>query len=152
MDKAKLVETLNRAIGLELAGLLQYNQYSHVLLGEERKVWGGFFTDAANEALSHARKFASRVVALGGVPCVEPEAIKQTTVLGEMLRNSLDHERRAVAVYEEALAIAQDSVAYRNLIEEQIEMETEDVEELEKYLNQVTKLAAGSHKRVSKTA
>lgn len=152
MDKAKLVEKLNQAIGLELAGLLQYNQYAQVLLGQDRKVWSGFFTDAADEALTHVRKFASRVVALGGVPCVEPEAIKQTNALNEMLANSLEHERRALATYEEALILAQNSTAYRNLIEEQIQLETDDVEELEKFLNQVTKVSSGTTKRVSKSA
>jgi bacterioferritin len=142
MDKPKLIEKLNQAISLELCGLLQYNQYSHVLTGPERRVWHEFFEDATTEALSHAKTFAKKVVALGGVPTVEPEAVKQTRDLHEMLTNSLALERRAVAIYTEALALCDDNPAYRNLLEEQIQTETDDVEELEKYLNQVPKAAA----------
>jgi len=39
MDKAKVIDKLNEAIGLELGAMLQYNQYAHVLLGTERPVW-----------------------------------------------------------------------------------------------------------------
>jgi bacterioferritin len=153
MDKAKLVAKLNQAIALELCGLLQYNQYSHVLMGPDRKVWRDFFKEASDEALGHARKFAQRVVALGGVPSVEPDAVKQASDAMEMLRNSLDVERRAVEIYTEALAMCEDNPAYRNILEEQIQMETEDVEELEKYLDQVQKVGmATSGKRATKTA
>src|SRR5688572_27808085 len=72
MDKPKLIDKLNQAVSLELGALLQYNQYSHVLAGPERRVWHEFFEGNAKEAFDHARKFASRVVALGGVPSVEP--------------------------------------------------------------------------------
>ena len=151
MDKPALIDKLNEAISLELGALLQYNQYHHVLLGEPRKIWAGFFEEQSEEALSHAKKFASRVVALGGTPSCEPDAVKQTTDVMEMLNNSLQVERRAVKLYTEALALCDDSAAYRNLLEDQIQAETEDVEELEKYLNQVQKTAKGKGKGASRT-
>lgn len=148
MDKPKLIEKLNEAIALELGALLQYNQYSQVITGRERLVWSDWLKEAADEALDHARRFASRVVALGGTPTVNPEPVKQTTDLQEMLQNSLDIERRAVQVYTEALALCEDHAGYRNLLEDQIDEETQDVEELEKLLDQVqpAQQAAG-HKR-----
>jgi len=153
MDKPNLIAKLNEAIGLELAALLQYNQYSHVLLGRDRMVWEDFFSDTADEALKHARKFASRVVSLGGTPCVEPAEVKQTNDLTEMLENSLAIERRAVQVYTEALEFCGNSVAYRNMLEDQIQDESEDVEELEKYLNKVQKVGeARPSVRKSKSA
>lgn len=152
MDKPKLIQKLNQAIALELGALLQYNQYAQVILGPERRVWHEFFEETATEAFSHARLFGKRVVALGGVPTVEPEPVRQTNDLTEMLTNSLDVERRAVQIYTEALALCEDNPAYRNLLEEQISTETEDVEELEKYLNQVRKSASGAEpKRAGKT-
>jgi bacterioferritin len=133
--------------------VLQYNQYAQVLLGPERRVWHEWFEETSDEALSHARTFGKRVVALGGVPSVEPEPVRQAGTLTEMLTNSLDLERRAVQVYTEALALCEDNAAYRNLLEEQISTETEDVEELEKYLNQVSRAAsAAPARRAGKTA
>lgn len=152
MDKTLVVEKLNQAICLELGGLLQYNQYSQVLMGQDRMVWEDFFRDAADESLAHARKFASKVTALGGVPAVEPEPVRQTSDLHEMLVNSLDHEWRAVETYTQALELCQGNPAYRNLLEDQIEKETEDCEELEKYLNQVAKVGAGTQRRIVRPA
>ncbi|MCE9589947.1 MAG: ferritin [Planctomycetes bacterium] len=152
MDKAKVIDKLNQAVTLELTGLLQYNQYAQVLVGQDRKVWEGFFKDNSDEALAHARKFASRVVSLGGVPSTETHPIKPATMLHEMLEHSLEHERHAITVYEEALTLCQDNTAYRNLLEDQIQTETDDAEELEKFLGQVIRLAGHHHRRMSKTA
>jgi bacterioferritin len=152
MDKAKLINKFNQAIALELGAMLQYNQYAQVLLGPDRKIWHDFLKETSDEALGHARLFGAKVVALGGVPSVEPEPVKQTNDLKEMLTNSLELERRAVAVYTEALSFCEDNPAYRNLLEDQILAETEDVEELEKFLNQVSKVSAGrTGKRVGRT-
>ncbi len=154
MDKPKLIEKLNRAISLELGALMQYNQYSQVIMGRERRGRHEFFEETSKESYVHARKFGKRVVALGGVPSVEPEPVKQTEDLTEMLTNSLDVERRAVEIYTEALHACEDNPAYRNILEEQVQIETEDVEELEKYLGQVQKSVTSAHpaKRVTRTA
>ncbi len=152
MDKVRLIEKLNEAISLELGALLQYNQYSHVITGPERRIWAEFFEETAEEAFKHAKKFASRVVALGGTPAVEPAPVKQTTDLQEMLANSLEVERRAVKVYTEALSFCEDNPAYRNILEEQISDEQTDVEELEKYLNQIQRATSSSSQRKSEIA
>lgn len=153
MDKPKLIEKLNEAISLELGAVLQYNQYAQVLLGPERRIWRDFFEDTSDEAMKHARKFGERVVALGGTPSIEPDAVKQTNDLMEMLENSLAVERRAVQVYTEALSFCEDNPAYRNLLEEQINDEQDDVEELEMFLKKVQKVAvAPQSRRAGKTA
>lgn len=153
MDKPQLIEKLNEAISLELGALIQYHHYSQVITGQERRIWHEFFEETSEEAFGHAKKFASRVVALGGTPATEPIPTKQTTDLHEMLTNSLEVERNAVRIYTEALALCEDSPAYRNLLEEQIYDEQTDVEELEKYLNQIEKVATASpQKRQAKSA
>ena len=153
MDKPALIDKLNEAIALELGALIQYNQYSHVLLGTDRRIWAEFFEEQSDEALTHARRFASRVVALGGTPTCEPEPVKQTNDATEMLRNALEVERRAVKVYTEALDHCEDHAGYRNVLEDQIDEETQDVEELEKFLNEIEKVeTAGKGKAKGKSA
>lgn len=148
MDKARVIDRLNEAISLELTGLLQYNQYSMVLTGVDRKIWHDFFKHAADESLEHARKFAAKVTALGGVPSVEPGMVHETSILQEMLQNSLDHERHAVDIYTMALDLCADNPAYRNLLEDQVTQETDDVEELEKFLGQVHRVPSHrTHRR-----
>ncbi len=150
MDKARLIDKLNEAIALELCGVLQYNQYAQVLLGQDRKIWKSVFTDSSDESLGHARLFAERVVALGGHPTCEPTAVKQTTDVKEMLRNAVDHEKRAVAVYKEALDAAEGNVAYCNILEDQIDEETRDYEEFLLYLGEVDKASGAGGASASK--
>jgi bacterioferritin len=154
MDKAKVVQKFNEAISLELCALLQYNHNSQVLMGPDKRIWHELFEDMAKHGLEHARKFGERVVALGGNPTVQPASVTQATTAQEMLRNALDLEKRLVQVYTEALELAKDSPAYRNMLEEQIFDEVVDVEELEKYLGQVQKVAeaAPGARRQGKTA
>lgn len=137
MDKTKVISKLNEAISLELGALLQYNQYAHVVSGLERAVWHEFFEETAVEAFGHAKKFAAKVVSLGGVPTVEPMAVKQTNDLMKMLENSLEVERKAVQIYTEARELAEGNYAYCTLLEDQILDESNDVEELEKFLGKI---------------
>lgn len=143
MNIPDLISKLNEAISLELGATLQYNQYSQVILGLERRVWREFFESQSDLALAHARRMSAKVVALGGTPAWQPEPVTETWDLTEMLQNSLALERRAVTLYTEALATAGDNAGYRSLLEEQIQEEMAGVEELEKYLHDLQPEPAG---------
>jgi len=152
MNKPEVIQKLNRAIALELAGVIQYNQYSAVLMGPDRRVWHELFEDMSKGALKHARTFAIRVVALGGTPTIEHAPVKQATDITTMLNNALELERSLVQAYSETLELAKDSPGYRNLLEDIIWHEQEEVEELEIFLNKVQKSAAADAKRAGKAA
>ncbi len=153
MDTQAVIDQFNVCLKMEYAAVVQYHQHSYLLRGLDRVQYLEFFEEAGQEALGHAKLLGSKIVSLGGVPTVEPEPVRQTNDLTEMLSNSLEVERRAVQIYTEALALCEDNPAYRNLLEEQISTETEDVEELEKYLNQVKKSVGSAEpaKRAGKT-
>jgi bacterioferritin len=139
MDKPALIEKLNHAVSLELAAAIQYGHYSSVLMGADRRIWHELFEDMSKGGLKDARFFGFRVAVLGGTPTIEPAPVKQATDITTMLTNALEHEKALVQAYTEALAIAKDNPAYRNLLEDQIWHEHEEVEELEVYLNKVKK-------------
>jgi len=141
MDKAKVIQALNKAIAFEHAATLQYKQHSLLVRGFLRRAYSGFFAEASEESQKHAAKFGRKIVALGGVPTIEVAPVKQAIKLEEMLQQDLDLERQALAAYVEALGLAQDNVALRNMLEDQIEAETSDIEELELILDQVTTAA-----------
>ena len=142
MNKPGLIEKLNHAIALELCAVIQYNQYSNVLMGADRRLWRGLFKDMSEGALEHARKFGFRVVALGGRPTIQHAPVKEATGITEMLTNAVDLEKRLVQAYTEALGECEDSPAYRNLLEDIIDHEQEEVDELTIYLNKVEKVAS----------
>ncbi len=81
MANAELVENLNRALSFELSGVIQYLQHSFLVTGQEREVFCSFFRDLSKESREHAELLGDKVVALGGVPTVEPGDIRQSTNL-----------------------------------------------------------------------
>jgi bacterioferritin len=128
-----LIDNLNRALGLELAAVIQYMQHSFLVTGPEREVYRSFFRDQSGESHGHAKMLGDKVVALGGVPTVEPGMIRQSTDLAEMLRQDLALEREAMEAYMAAWESCKDSDRpTRFLLEERISQEQIHIEELEK--------------------
>src|SRR5918998_4810408 len=99
MANTELIENLNRALSLELGAVIQYMQHSFLVTGPEREVFCEFFRDQSEEAHDHAEMLGDKIVAIGGVPTVEPGEIRQSTDLAEMLRQDLELERTAMEAY-----------------------------------------------------
>jgi bacterioferritin len=137
MANAELIENLNRALGFELAGVIQYMQHSFLVTGPEREVFRGFFRDLSEEARDHAETLGDKIVALGGLPTVEPGEIRQSTDLGEMLRQDLELERAAMEAYMASWGACTDAeLATKFLLEERIASEQKHIEEFEKLTNE----------------
>ncbi len=86
MPNTELIEHLNHALALEIAGAIQYMQHSFLVTGPEREVFRAFFRAQSDEAHGHTIMLGDKIVALGGVPTVEPAMIRQATDLSEMLQ------------------------------------------------------------------
>jgi bacterioferritin len=133
MARAELIENLNKALSLELAGIIQYSQHSYLVTGIEREIYKEFFRDQAEEAQKHAQFLGDKLVALGGVPTVEPAMIRQSTDLMEMLKQDLELERDALAGYMQAWSSCdEEDLPTKFWLEGQIAEEQQHVEELEK--------------------
>ncbi len=139
MARTELVENLNKALSLELAAVIQYSQHSYLVTGREREVFKDWFRDQAGEAKDHAETLGDKIVALGGVPTVEPGTIRQSVDLGEMLKLDLELEREALNVYMAAWASCDDNdLPQKFWLEGQIADEQMHVEELEKLTSERT--------------
>ena len=147
MDTAKVIDTLNKALTLEHAATLQYQQHALLVNGLWRKVFADFFASQSRSAQEHALKFGQKIVALGGLPTVEVATVRQSTDPEEMLRQDLDLEREAMKAYLEAHTLAEGDVALRAMLESHIDSEQRDIEELEMYLGLVK--TGGVEKEVS---
>jgi bacterioferritin len=133
MARTELVENLNKALSLELAAVIQYSQHSYLVTGHEREVFKDWFRDQAEEAQDHAETLGDKVVALGGVPTVEPGVIRQSIDVSEMLKQDLELEREALNVYMAAWASCDDNdLPQKFWLEGRIADEQMHVEELEK--------------------
>jgi bacterioferritin len=132
MASAELIENLNRALSLELAAVVQYMQHSFLVFGTEREVYRSYFRKQSKESQDHATTLGDKVVALGGVPTVEPAMIRQSTDLNEMLKQDLALEREAMAAYMAAWEACGDEKPTRFQLEERIYQEQLHIDELEK--------------------
>jgi bacterioferritin len=139
MGRAELVENLNKALSYELAGVIQYSQHSYLVSGTDREIFKDWFRDQAEEAQEHAEKLGDKIVALGGIPTVEPAVIRQAAETKEMLKQDLELEREAIAVYMAAWASCDDEdLPQKFWLEGQIADEQEHIEELEKLTSERT--------------
>jgi bacterioferritin len=139
MARAELVENLNKALSLELAGVIQYSQHSYLVTGTDREVFKEYFRNMAEEAQDHAEKLGDKIVALGGIPTVEPAMIRQSTELKEMLHQDLEIEREAMTAYMAAWAsCGEDDLPQKFWLEGQIADEQMHIEELEKLTSERT--------------
>jgi bacterioferritin len=142
MDTQAVIDQFNVCLKMEYTAVIQYHQHSYLLNGIERVEYLEFFEESGAEALSHAKALGSKIVSLGGVPTIERAEVKQSTNLVEMLQQDLELEQAALDAYHVALELAQDHVALRNYLEDQIMVEQDDVWNIEKILKGVT--AAGA--------
>jgi bacterioferritin len=130
---------LNKALSLELSGVIQYSQHSYLVTGIEREIYRGFFRDQAEEAQNHAEFLGDKIVALGGIPTVEPAMIRQSTDLKEMLKQDLELEREAMSAYMNAWnSCGEEDMPTRFWLEGQIAEEQIHIEELEKLTSERT--------------
>lgn len=139
MARTELVENLNKALSFELAAVIQYSQHSYLVTGHEREIFKDWFRDQAEEAQDHAESLGDKVVALGGVPTVEPGMIRQSVDVSEMLKQDLELEREALNVYMAAWASCDDNdLPQKFWLEERISDEQMHIEELEKLTSERT--------------
>lgn len=139
MARTELVENLNKALSLELSAVIQYSQHSYLVTGHDRQIFKDWFRDQAEEAQEHAESLGDKIVALGGVPTVEPGTIRQSVDVSEMLKQDLELEREALNTYMAAWASCDDKdLPQKFWLEERISDEQIHIEELEKLTSERT--------------
>lgn len=134
MDKAKIIEKLNECLRHEWTGVAQYAQAGFVVSGLLREVYADMFFDSAKESFGHAKQVGEKIAALGGVPTVERNPVKQSQDLNELLNMALEFETKAVKVYTEAATLADGDRALVVFLEDILKEEQEGVDNLTRIL------------------
>jgi bacterioferritin len=136
-DKKLAIDALNRIMEIELAGVVRYTHYSLMIYGYNRIPIVSWLKDNASEGLGHARRAGEHVTLLGGHPSLKIGALLETEKhdVGDILRESLEHEKVAVAAYYELLKIAQGkSILLEEYAREMIVNEELHLDEVNKML------------------
>src|SRR5689334_981004 len=94
MNNEKVVETLNRILELELAGVVRYLHYSFMIFGHTRIPIVGWLRGQAAESQAHAVLAGEHITAFGGHPSLEIGGLLETHKhnVDEIMGEALAHE------------------------------------------------------------
>jgi len=136
-DKKKSVVILNRIMELELAGVVRYTHYSLMVYGYNRLPIVSWLKGNADESLAHAHKAGELVTLFGGHPSLKIGPLLETEKhdIGDILRESLDHESAALKAYNDLLKVSEGkSVLLEEYAREMIVNEEMHLDEVNKML------------------
>lgn len=113
----RVVETLNRILELELAGLVRYLHYSFMVFGHTRIPIVSWLRGQASEAQAHAVLTGEHITSLGGHPSLKIGPLLETHKhnIDEILREAQAHEQEGLVQYREL----NEAVAGRNIMLEE---------------------------------
>ncbi|MBI5366879.1 MAG: bacterioferritin [Planctomycetes bacterium] len=135
-EKKKLIEALNHDLEHEMAGMIRYLHHSFMVFGVGRVPLVQVLREQVRDSMNHATMLGEKITALGGYPTatVHEEFVPTTRSIAEILRDSLAHEKEALAGYEDQLPLAGKNLALREMFKHIILEEQTHIEELEKLL------------------
>ena len=109
-DKNAVVSVLNTIMELELAGVVRYTHYALMVFGYSRIPIVDWLHKQAAEGLLHARQAGELVTWLGGHPSlgIGPLLESHKHDIGDILRESLEHEGTTLETYYELMNMVKD--------------------------------------------
>jgi bacterioferritin len=138
MKNAKsVIDTLNRILEMELAGAIHYTHYSFMVYGYTRIPIVKWLEEQATESMAHARSAGELITQLGAHPSLAIGPLLETHKhdIGDILRESLGHERATLKFYEKLLTLVEGSnVMLEEYAREHIYLEMQHIGEVDKML------------------
>jgi len=131
------VDLLNRILEMELAGSIHYTHYSFMVYGYNRIPIVKWLEEQATESMSHARAAGELVTQLGAHPSLGIGPLLETHKhdIGDILRESLSHEKATLKFYEKLLElVAGENVMLEEYAREHIYLEMQHIGEVDKML------------------
>src|SRR2546422_328817 len=109
VDTKQVVSVLNRILEAELAGVVRYTHYSFLVFGYGRIPIVSWLRGQADESLLHAQQTGEWITTLGAYPSLEIGALLDSHQhdIGDMLRESLASEGKALELYRELLGLVE---------------------------------------------
>jgi bacterioferritin len=150
-DTKPAVKLLNRITEMELAGVVRYTHYSLMVYGYTRIPIVSWLRGEAQTSLAHAQKAGELVTHFGEHPSLAIGPLLETHEhdIAAILRESLEHERATLAIYNELLElVAGHSVMLEEYAREMISTEEMHIGEVDKMLRKPGDLASVSTRSV----
>ena len=142
--KKLAIDALNQIMEMELSGVVRYTHYSLMVYGYNRIPIVSWLKSNAQEGLDHANKAGELVTLLGGHPSLKIGALLETEKhdIGDILRESLDHEETTLQAYYDLLKVAEgNSILLEEYAREMITLEELHLDEVNKMLRRPGEIA-----------
>ena len=136
-QKNQAIGILNRILEMELAGAIHYTHYSFMVYGYNRIPIVSWLRGQATESLTHAQAAGELITQLGEHPSLGIGPLLETSKhdIGDILRESMQHERDALKLYYQLLEQVKDkSVQIEEYAREMIMQEEAHLGEVDKML------------------
>ena len=146
-QNSPIIESLNTILEFELAGVVRYTHYALMVFGYNRIPIISWLRGQAAESLDHANKAGEIITHLGGHPSLSIGPLLETHNhdIGDILRESLAHEKLALNSYRELLKLVEgQSVMLEEYAREMIYLEELHMGEVDKMLRKPGDIAAFS--------
>jgi bacterioferritin len=144
-DKSSVISLLNEILEMELAGVVHYTHYALMIFGYNRIPIVSWLHSQADESLMHARQAGEMITHLGEHPSLAIGPLLETHKhdIGDILRESLEHEGAALAKYKELLSLVEGrSVVLEEYARQMIASEEMHQGEVDKMLRKPGDVAA----------
>jgi bacterioferritin len=115
LDLTTTIKILNTIMEYELAGVVRYTHYALMVTGPNRIPLVDFFKTQANESLLHAQQAGEIITGLdGGHPSLKIAPLQESFhhAIEDVLKESWDHEQKALSLYKELLETVEDASIY----------------------------------------
>lgn len=105
IDRGKVTQLLNKILEMELAGAVRYTHYALMVYGYNRIPIVSWLREQATESMAHASQAGEMITSLGEHPSLGIGPLLETHKhdIGDILRESLDHERVGIQLYRDLL-------------------------------------------------
>jgi bacterioferritin len=105
----KVIDSLNRILELELAGVVRYMHYSFMIFGHNRIPIVAWLRDQATESNAHAVLAGEHITAFGGHPSLKIGGLLETHQhdINEILKEAYEHEKEGLNAYYDLLRLTE---------------------------------------------
>jgi len=133
----KVIDSLNRILELELAGVVRYMHYSFMIFGHNRIPIVAWLRDQSNESNAHAILAGEHITAFGGHPSLKIGSLLETHKhdVNEILVEAHEHEKEGLDEYHVLLGlVAGQSVLLEEYARDQIAAEEMHLADIRKMM------------------
>jgi bacterioferritin len=134
-ETKQAIDTLNKILELELAGVVRYMHYSFMIFGHSRIPIVAWLRDQANESSAHAVLAGEHITTFGGHPSLKIGSLLETHKhsINDILDEAYSHEEEGLNEYRNLLALVADkNIMLEEYAREQIAAEEQHLAEIRK--------------------